>query len=364
MGLPSLTGFPGKAAPGSSPANHIHQDFSIVSGKKPEIYTQLSNLVVRRYQANARKSMLDVYQVHQDFLRLEKENLEFIFTNRAEIIEILDDQDLSFSLASQFVKSSLEFTYDNNQYIHLNQDEQQRLSSLYLTYLQGMKTVLLSSPDFHTFESDFSLLIKAHFKDLSANISRFFDRETGWQVQENIILKQVVCSEYSPEFQLGLLGLNIKTIPQPVLDLGCGKNGTLVRYLRQQGITAAGVDRIVEKDPALKEADWFDLDFKPKTWGTVISHMAFSNHFIFHHRYKNGKPRQYARLYMQILQSIKPGGMFVYSPGLPFIEQYLPEGEFSIQKYAVPVRNEFPPSTADIPDGQPEVTIIRKFADI
>jgi SAM-dependent methyltransferase len=333
-----------------------------MTGADPEIFRRLSNLVIRRYQTNARKSMLDVFQVNQDFLRLERDNLEFMFSNRNEIIAILDDADLSTNLANQFVKSSLEFTYNNNQYIHLNQDEQQRLLLLYTTYLQGMKSILESNSNFQTFESDFSLLVKTHFRELSANISRFFDRETGWQVQENIILKQVVCSEYSPDFQLGLLGLDPMTIPQPVLDLGCGKNGTLVKYLNQVGIRAIGVDRIVDDIPFMREADWFDLDFKPDTWGTVISHMAFSNHFLFHHRYKNGKPWQYARLYMQILQSLKPGGVFVYSPGLPFIEEYLPESEFSVNKMSGTQRIESLSKIASNPDRMPEVTIVKRIS--
>ena len=306
--------------------------------------------------------MLDVYQVDQDFLRLERENLEFMFSNRNEIIAILDDADLSTNLANQFVKSSLEFTYNNNQYIHLNHEEQQRLLSLYVTYLQGMKSILESSSNFQTFESDFSHLVKTHFKELSTNISRFFDREAGWQVQENIILKQVVCSEYSPDFQLGLLGLDPMSIQHPVLDLGCGKNGTLVKYLNQVGIRAIGVDRIVDDFPFMREADWFDLDFKPDMWGTVISHMAFSNHFLFHHRYKNGKPRQYARLYMQILQSLKPGGAFIYSPGLPFIEEYLPESEFSVSKMRGTQRIKSLSKIANNPDRMPEVTIVKRIS--
>jgi hypothetical protein len=331
-----------------------------MSGAEPEIFRRLSNLVIRRYQTNARKSMLDVFQVDQDFLRLEKDNLEFMFSNRCEIVNILEDPDLSSNLVNQFVKSSLEFTYNNNQYIHLDLNEQQRLQSLYINYLQGMKEILQTTSDFGTFETDFSYLVKVHFKELSANISRFFDHETGWQVQENIILKQVVCSEYSPDFQLGLLGLDPNTIQGPVLDLGCGKNGTLVKHLKQLRIAAIGIDRIVDNCPFLREADWFDLDLTPETWGTVISHMAFSNHFLFHHRYKNGKPRQYARLYMKILQSLKPGGVFVYTPGLPFIEQYLPESEFSVRKLTGQTGSAPPSRTVISPERMPEVTIVRK----
>jgi len=156
---------------------------------KPELYNQLATYVLRRYQANSRKSMLDVYQVNQDFIRLEKDNLEFMYSNRKGIISILDNPEYSFDLAGEFVKSSLEFTYNNNQYIHLNQEEQLRLLKLYHSYLLGMKTVLADSQNFQMFEKDFSNLVKDHFKDLSNNISRFFDRETGWQIQENIILK-------------------------------------------------------------------------------------------------------------------------------------------------------------------------------
>jgi hypothetical protein len=329
-----------------------------VTESKPELYTKLANLVVRRYQTNARKSMLDVYQINQDFIRLEKENLDFMFANREGIISILDNPDHSFDLAREFVKSSLDFTYNNNQYINLNQEEQQRLMGLYHAYLQGMKIVLASSKNYPDFEKDFSNLVKDHFKDLSHNISRFFDQDAGWQIQENIILKQVVCSEYTPEFQLGLLGISSKEFLQPVLDLGCGKNGPLVKYLRSLGIKAIGVDRLVENEAGLKEADWFDIDFRPESWGTILSHMAFSNHFLFHDRYTKGKPRQYARLYMEILGSLKPGGSFVYSPGLPFIEQYLPTEQFTVTQQAVAG---FTSPTGN-PQKQPDVIRVTKLA--
>jgi SAM-dependent methyltransferase len=328
----------------------------MMSDPKPELFHKLSDFVIRRYQVNARKSMLDVYEVDRDFTRLEKENLAFMFENRSGVIAILDNSHYSLDLAQVFVKSSLEFTYNNNQYIHLDSEEQQRLIGLYQNYLQGMKIVLKESQSYADFESDFTALVKNHFSDLSHNISRFFDQDNGWQIKENIILKQVVCSEYTPDFQLGLLGLRATDLLEPVLDLGCGKNGTLVNYLRGIGIKAIGVDRLVEASPHLKEADWFDIDFRPASWGTILSHMAFSNHFLFHHRYKHGKPRLYAGLYIRILESLKPGGSFVYSPGLPFIEQFLPEDQFNIERQVVPDRNH----SQTNPDDQPEVVRITR----
>jgi SAM-dependent methyltransferase len=286
-----------------------------------------------------------------------------MYNNRTAIVSILDDLEYSFDLARQFVHSSLEFTYTNNQYVHLNQEEQQRLLSLYQSYLQGMKAILKSSPSFQTFEADFFTLMKDHFKDLSSSISRFFDRETGWKEKENIILKQVVCSEYSPEFQLDLLGLTLDSMVQPVLDLGCRKKGPLVSYLRDKGISAIGVDRIVEKVQGLREVDWFDLDFIPESWGTVIFHMAFSNHFAFHHRYKKGKPTQYARLYMQIIQSLKPGGSFVYSPGLPFIERNLPAEKFDVQNRIVYLPEGIAPFEGHIQEEQIGVVTVKKYQE-
>jgi hypothetical protein len=93
-----------------------------------------------------------------------------------------------------------------------------------------------------------------------------------------------------------------------------------------------GVDRSVEAAPWLVENDWFEIDLTVVRWGTVVSHMAFSNHFIFQHLYKNGDPNRYARLYMRILGSLRPGGTFYYAPGLPFIEQFLPETLFTVEK--------------------------------
>ena len=65
--------------------------------------------------------------------------------------------------------------------------------------------------------------------------------------------------------------------------------------------------------------------------------MAFSNHFLFHHLYQNGAPELYAQKYMEILRSLKPGGALYYTPGLPFIERFLPVEEFFVQKRAIPV---------------------------
>ena len=292
--------------------------------KTEEVYTRMAEMVLARYSQNARKSLLDVYQNDPAFTKLSPETIEYAFTNRDEILKILDDPILFNNLVDLFVEASMHFTYQNNQFIHLDQSEHVVLKKIYHDYLLDYKNVLTTciSPD--ALENGLSHWIRQHFKDLSTNISRFFDDELTQNQYENIILKQTVCSEYTPELQIDLLGIQTADLIEPVLDLGCGFSGSLVTHLRSLGIRATGFDRQVRPCDYLLAADWFEMNFKKEQWGSIISHMAFSNHFLFHHYYKNGQPEKYARFYMHLLAALKPGGTFYYTPGLPFIERFLP----------------------------------------
>ena len=302
-----------------------------------EVYTKLVDSVIQRYRTSAGKSLLDVYQVDSSFLKLDPGFLEFTFTRRDEIEAVLADPQLGANLVNVFVDAAVEFTYQNNQFVHLNQQERDIFTSIYQDYLARIRVVIASSRSMEELETEMGALVETHFHRLRANISRFFDPETAPAIHENIILQQAVCSEYSPELQLRVLGIELQELVQPVLDLGCGKTGQLVKHLRTQGVLAYGVDRVVEPDNSLlRAADWFDLELQPEQWGTIISHMAFSNHFLFHHRYKNGQPEQYARQYMKILIALKVGGSFYYSPGLPFIEQFLPAAEYTVLRQDLP----------------------------
>ena len=64
--------------------------------------------------------------------------------------------------------------------------------------------------------------------------------------------------------------------------------------------------------------------------------MALSNHFLHHHFSPEGHPEQYAYLYMRILNALKPGGQFLYTPGLPFIEDMLPEDRYWVERKFIP----------------------------
>jgi hypothetical protein len=153
------------------------------------------------------------------------------------------------------------------------------------------------------------------------------------QMDKYLQLQTPVCHEYSAELQLSILGIDLKTVKEPVLDLGCGRSGLLVRYLNTLGIETFGIDRDVKTFPFLIQADWMDFPDEKNRWGTILSHMAFSNHFMFQHHYRYGHPEQFAHLYMRILNSLQSGGSFYYSPGLPFIERFLPSDRYQVAVY-------------------------------
>jgi hypothetical protein len=146
------------------------------------------------------------------------------------------------------------------------------------------------------------------------------------------VIEPVACAEYSAELQVDVLKINIHTMMEPVLDIGCGRQGNLVKYLSGKGINVSGIDRYSFSESNLINADWLEYDYGLEQWGTIISNLGFSNHFQHHHLRDDGSYIAYGRKYMEILKSLKNGGSFHYAPDLPFIEVYLDKKHFSVDK--------------------------------
>lgn len=49
----------------------------------------------------------------------------------------------------------------------------------------------------------------------------------------------------------------------------------------------------------------------------------------------NGRHAEYAGKYMEVLFSLKQGGSFLYTPDLPFIEQFLPRDAYVVSRWPV-----------------------------
>jgi hypothetical protein len=69
--------------------------------------------------------------------------------------------------------------------------------------------------------------------------------------------------------------------------------------------------------------------------GTITSNLGFSNHFNHHHLRKDGHFIEYAKTFMDILNSLKIGGSFYYAPDLPFIEKYLDRVKYRIKTHNI-----------------------------
>lgn len=147
--------------------------------------------------------------------------------------------------------------------------------------------------------------------------------------------RDVTCGHYSPALQLEVLGLAGTALADPILDIGCGRYAELVQALRARGHDARGIDRDVAPGPG-ESADWLRFAYGVDRWGTVISHLGFSLHFLHHHL--GGQPSAYvhAEVYMQVLRSLAPGGVFAYAPGLPFIEAMLPRDRYRLTRVPLP----------------------------
>ena len=149
--------------------------------------------------------------------------------------------------------------------------------------------------------------------------------------------REVTSATYSPELQLRILGLSIDALAEPILDVGCGAEASLVRHLRAAGKNARGVDREAPPD-AGDRADWLAYDYGAGKWGTIVSHLGFSLHFMHQEMKSSDLAFEYGKTYMRLLRSLAKGGTFAYVPGLPFIEPMLPATDFEVKR--VPLARE------------------------
>jgi hypothetical protein len=142
----------------------------------------------------------------------------------------------------------------------------------------------------------------------------------------------VTSATYSPELQLAVLGL-APSMAEPILDVGCGSDAALVRYLRQAGKSAQGIDVRAPSDAT--RASWLSFDYGPPRFGTITSHLGFTLHFMHQEMKRSELAFEYARAYMRIVRSLAKGGTFAYIPGVPFIEALLSKSDFRVEHVAL-----------------------------
>lgn len=212
-----------------------------------------------------------------------------------------------------------------NQYYTFDQKAKNELRQIYADLFENCLTKTNSIEDI---SKEHYEKLKSWLKEHNAFAERIYKNN-----DEKV--SPVVCSEYTPQLQIEILQIDTRQMMQPVLDIGCGSKGCLVKYLKNLGIEAYGIDRAKFQSPDLITADWLEYDYGKEKWGTVVSNLGFSNHFNHHHLREDGNYIAYGKIYMNILHSLKIGGCFHYAPDLPFIEKYIDSKQFELNKYGI-----------------------------
>ncbi len=159
-----------------------------------------------------------------------------------------------------------------NQYYSFNSKTKKELKAIYSDLLKDIQNKRFTIEE----------LTSIHYEKLKKWLeeSNPFAKKAYSNDTEKV--KPVACFEYSSELQVNILKINIRQLIQPVLDIGCGNQGKLVNYLKNNGIDAYGIDRFNFKSINLEIADWLEYDYGENKWGTIVSNLGFSNHFKHH----------------------------------------------------------------------------------
>lgn len=209
----------------------------------------------------------------------------------------------------------------SNQYYSFNSESKRELRNIYNDLFNRIKAKNKSLDEIR----------RTHYENLKDWLVKYNSFASRIYSKVNKDALEVICSEYSADLQLDILGIDTNLLMEPVLDIGCGKEGTLVKHLYNLGFESIGFDRFKFVEKNLLTCDWLEFDYGMNKWGTIISHLGFSNHFKHHHMRVDGNYILYAQTYMNIIKSLRNGGKFYYVPDLPFIEVYLDKDQFMIE---------------------------------
>ena len=254
---------------------------------------------------------------------------EALFAQRGALLDLLAAGRTSSEQALTRLKSHLmlqsRWLFQRlNQFIVLSERELSRLEALVSDWLEALRKAMLEAKSAAECLELLEPFSARHVRELAALLAGTAHPDV-----------RIRSEEYSAETQLEVLRLQTEALVPPVLDMGCGRDAALVKWLRIQNINAVGFDLFHSATVGCLLADWFEFPFMPEQFGTVIAHLSFSLHFLHQHLRPEGDAKRYALQYMAILRSVRHGGCFAYTPGLPFIEGLLPSDQFTIKKFGI-----------------------------
>jgi hypothetical protein len=204
--------------------------------------------------------------------------------------------------------------YFINQFIQISEQKRRGLESIYRhTWQRIVETKSIQA-----------ILKDYHYPHLTNWIASLYPQSFLKHLRDLPTIGHIVCEEYSPQLQIDLLRLDVQTLRQPLLDIGCGSRAGLTRHLRALGIDAYGIDRQIEQgETYLQQTDWLDYELDPDTWGTIVSNMAFTNHLHYVGCHNPAQLELYLQKFKEMIEALTIGGSFHYAPSVPLVEERL-----------------------------------------
>jgi hypothetical protein len=239
-------------------------------------------------------------------------------------IQILTSKERN-DLRKRYREGFLKSFFEVNQYAYFNRFAERQIDSIFSALLAEIAVETNSIEGIE----------KRHFHRIKQLITNTNPSLFKINHNENAKAKNFVCAEYSAECLVNLRGLESELANLPILDIGCGKDSKLVKYLQQQGINACGIDRFANGEKGLQAIDWFDFDYGENKWGLIVSNLSFCSHFLYHHLAGEGIANNFAATFMAILKALKQGAKWIYTPSIPFFEDLLPSESYSIKREQV-----------------------------
>jgi hypothetical protein len=281
--------------------------------------TKLNEIAEQQFHDNSYKNLFCTKGNQLHFNRTTIREINLI---REELLNLsnVDKNVLLMNLSRRFVKT----LYQTDPYINFSDKDNLIIQKIYSLLLCDITSEFL-----------IDVIEKRHFQRICMLVKETNPAVYQINHNSNRDAQHFVYAEYSPEFQLNLLKIDSSFLLDPILDLGCGEHGCLVEYLRAQHLTAYGADRLQQNRDYYFKCDWLEFIYGDQKWGTIISHLSFTSHFLHHFLQNDGIDILYAGTYMKILKSLAAGGRWIYTPSVPFIENLLPQSEYHVNRTLV-----------------------------
>lgn len=288
-----------------------------------EVMREILELHAREH-AGAR--LRDISASAESFRSLSPDVERAARQRRGALLEELGEAKVRARLGAFLGRKTRDFLRSEHPFVEIEPGHERVLAALYAALLAEVARCLALPGEWTEAAAALRSVLGEHQQRLRALVGALLV-DSGAPPDD----RERICAEYSPELQLRVLGVEEEALPAPILDLGCGASGALVRRLRALGrAPVVGVDLRAPAGADFVRGSWFAVDLAAHRWQTVIAHQSFSLHFLYAHLHSERRAARFAQRYVEILRALAPGGRFLYVPGLPFFEAVLPAGEFRV----------------------------------